>query len=190
MTALASPAASFIPRTLATAWRRCCGPLPAVLSSPRPPPPATNGAPTTTSTMAAAAREQRSARRPACSATWTWCRGDYERLADFIPNLVHRSAFLTSRSRCCWLPHLRILVRGLRCLRFVIVVIRSCLQWEDSVPARRTDMAGAEGVAAGFVLAAHRGARCVGPPGGPRFDMCNCGQCMQSTSYNCLLAIN
>jgi hypothetical protein len=127
MTALASPAASFIPRTLATAWRRCCGPLPAVLSSPRPPPPATNGAPTTTSTMAAAAREQRSARRPACSATWTWCRGDYERLADFIPNLVHRSAFLTSRSRCCWLPHLRILVRGLRCLRFVIVVIRSHL---------------------------------------------------------------
>jgi hypothetical protein len=52
---------------------------------------------------------------------------DYERLADFIPNLVHRSAFLTSRSRCCWLPHLRILVRGLRCLRSVIVVIRSHL---------------------------------------------------------------
>jgi hypothetical protein len=40
------------------------------------------------------------------------------------------------------------------------------VQWEDPVPARGQDMAGAEGAAAGALLA-HRGARRPRPPGGP-----------------------
>ena len=50
------------------------------------------------------------------------------------------------------------------------------MQWEDPVPARGQDMAGAEGAAAGALLA-HRGARRAGSPGGP-------GCCTSSVCHN------
>ena len=83
---------------------------------------------------------------------------DYERLADFVPNLVHRSAFPIHR----------------RISPFIICELKfgeNFVQWKDSVPARGQDMAGAEGAAASALLA-HRGPRRAGSPGGPGCRTC------------------
>jgi hypothetical protein len=111
---------------------------------------------------------------------------DYERLADFIPNLVHRYAFLTSRSRCCWLPLANFGAR--------IAFNKTCSRCDPIVfavggfRARTKDGYGwSRGGCSRLCTGTSRRVLCWTSRRSPiRYVPLS----LQSTSYNCLLAIN